>query len=130
MSESNRDCEHGRLARSCTECLLISEIKELEINASILKSVIDHKDLLITEMILSLKKANERLGEMSKLEAENAKLREGLVYYADTTNWITTEENKRKDCIELLCDREIMSINWSCGGKLARHILKEIESND
>ena len=68
---------------------------------------------------------------IQNVQAENAKLREGLAFYADKNNWLSIQAGYGNQIMISLKDKsypnEHDDSTIEVGGKLARQILKEVE---
>ena len=85
------------------------EYKQKEIDE--LKDQIDHQDSLIFELDQNVQVFMEK---SKALQAENAKLRECVEFYADRTNWSFDDVINE-------------SVHHGRGGKRARQVLKELD---
>ena len=107
------------------------EIDELE------KEQVRHIDILKDELGTIIKdrewEVNYLTNMCKKLQAENAKLRECVEFYADTNNW-NTKNGECDTYIEGVITGDDLYSPWGdqgidVGGKRAREVLKELDNH-
>ena len=89
-------------------------------------------DLMLQDKYSELGKVHvEAMNKIAMLEADNAKLKACVEFYADEKNWMGFRRSMR---IEIINDHSnpphITRDVWQVGGKLARQTLEEIENGN